>query len=279
MARHEASSQARVDPVAADALAELTAGAGQESALDVSSDVSVLHRLLAVQTALLEKTLASRPSDSVTAALATGGSENTAGVRGYAAREAFLRQLAQHGDVAAAVSANAARELGLSPSEVASNLMLEFVKRKIPLGDHRQLSYMATLFAHAWQSGHTSGNVPLQAWASRGLMFCEQVALDGGRCQLGWMLTGLQPPDFHLLSQHRRRAHVQPFATLAKPTWAAACISYLKEMSYLEGRVTGLQTPAASSNAAREEEADAPAPRRPPRRPKPKAKPQDSPAQ
>ena len=99
--------------------------------MDVSSDVSVLHRLLAVQTALLEKTLASRPSDSVTAALATGGSENTAGVRGYAAREAFLRQLAQHGDVAAAVSANAARELGLSPSEVASNLMLEFVNRKI----------------------------------------------------------------------------------------------------------------------------------------------------
>ena len=115
--------------------------------------------------------------------------------------------------------------------------MLEFVSRKIPLGEHRQLSYMATLFARAWQDGHNEGNELLQSWASRGLMFCEQVALDSGRCQLGWMLTGLQPPDFHLLAQHKRRAHVQPFSTLAKPTWAAACLSYLKEMSYLEGRM------------------------------------------
>ena len=152
--------------------------------------------------------------------------------------------------------------------------MIEFVNRKVPLGDHRQLAYMATLFAHAWQDGHDEGNFLLQSWASRGLMFCEQVELDSGRCQLGWMLTGLQPRDFHLLTQHKRRAHVQPFATLAKPTWAAACISYLKEMSFLEGRVTALQSGAASSSQRRDEptEEDVSAPRRPFRRPKAKAK-------
>ena len=127
------------------------------------------------------------------------------------------------------------------------------MSRKIPLGEHRQLSYMATLFAHAWQDGQNEGNELLQSWASRGLMFCEQVALDSGRCQLGWMLTGLQPPDFHLLAHHKRRAHVQPFSTLAKPTWAAACISYLKEMSYLEGRMNSLQGNPAPSQPTRDE--------------------------
>ena len=181
--------------------AELLAGVGEEPATAAEdSHNQLLHKLLVMQTALLERSLASKPSDSVTAALATGGSDNTAGVRGYAAREAFLRQLSQHRDVAAAVASNAARELGLLESQVAGNLMLEFVSRKIPLGEHRQLSYMATLFAHAWQDGHNEGNELLQSWASRGLMFCEQVALDSGRCQLGWMLTGLQPPDFHLLA-------------------------------------------------------------------------------
>ena len=78
----------------------------------------------------------------MTAALATGGSDNTAGVRGYAAREA----------------SDAARELGLQDSQVAGNLMLEFVSRKIPLGEHRQLSYMtvttrATSFCKAGRLG------------------------------------------------------------------------------------------------------------------------------
>ena len=109
-------------------------------------------------------------------------------------------------------------------------------------------------------------------------MFCEQVALDSGRCQLGWMLTGLQPPDFHLLAQHKRRAHVQPFSTLAKPTWAAACISYLKEMSYLEGRMNSLQGNQAPSQPTRDEhhEEESGSTRRPYRRAKAKVKPGDA---
>ena len=240
--------------------AELLAGVGEEPATAAEdSHNQLLHKLLVMQTALLERSLASKPSDSV---------------RGYAAREAFLQQLSQHRDVAAAVASNAARELGLLESQVAGNLMLEFVSRKIPLGEHRQLSYMATLFAHAWQDGHNEGNELLQSWASRGLMFCEQVALDSGRCQLGWMLTGLQPPDFHLLAQHKRRAHVQPFSTLAKPTWAAACLSYLKEMSYLEGRMNSLQGNPAPSQSTRDEhhEEESGSARRPYRRAKAKAK-------
>eukprot|EP00439_Symbiodinium_sp_Y106_P028528 s11085_g3.t1 len=123
------------------ALLERSLAVGEEPATAAEdSHNQLLHKLLVMQTALLERSLASKPSDSVTAALATGGSDNTAGVRGYAAREAFLRQLGQHRDVAAAVASNAARELGLLES----------------------------------QDGHNEGNELLQSWASRGLMFCEQ---------------------------------------------------------------------------------------------------------
>ena len=45
---------AHLDPAAADALAELSAGAIPEAALDAGPETSVLHRLLAVQTALRE---------------------------------------------------------------------------------------------------------------------------------------------------------------------------------------------------------------------------------
>ena len=122
--RHEAQT---LEPQAADvaaSFAELLAGVGEEPATAAEdSHNQLLHKLLVMQTALLERSLASKPSDSVTAALATGGSDNTAGVRGYAAREAFLRQLGQHRDVAAAVASNAARELGLLESQVAGNLI------------------------------------------------------------------------------------------------------------------------------------------------------------
>ena len=54
LARHEVAGQAHLDPAAADALAELSAGAIPEAALDAGPETSVLHRLLPLQTASRE---------------------------------------------------------------------------------------------------------------------------------------------------------------------------------------------------------------------------------
>ena len=107
---------------------------------------------------------------------------NTAGVPGYAAREAFVKQLAQHQEVATVVAANAARELGLDASRITSNLMLEFVNRKIALGDHKQLSYFATLLAHAWQAGRYANMVlglSLSVLATKGTPVLQSLVFQG----------------------------------------------------------------------------------------------------
>ena len=262
----------RVEAVADDELAELGAGAWEDadaSALDPQAGPEVLHRLLAVQSALLRRVLAPKSSDPITAALGSGAtgsdSSSSTGVRGYTAREAYIKHLAECKAFSGEVEANAMRELGVTATY--PGLMRDFVQRRVPLGDQRQLCYYSTLFAFAWEAGATSNNHELMAWSARGLLFSEQVALDGGRSQFGWMLTGLPQPDWHILTSHKRKPHMMPYASLAKPSWAAANIAFLKELSYLETRLASGTTPPTVP-AETEETPEQPNRPRRPRRPK-----------
>ena len=65
-------------------------------------------------------------------------------------------------------------------------------------------------------------------------IFIEQSALDNGKLNVGWLMTGLQPPPFAMLSQTRHTE--EPWASLADPSWVGAQLSYLKDLDYFENR-------------------------------------------
>ena len=94
-------------------------------------------------------------------------------------------------------------------------------------------------------------------------MFIEQAAIDSGRMQLAWLLTGLNTPAFNLTTKNTTRIADEPFALLADPRRVAANLSFLKDMNYSETRQKAV-------GGARDPTIDGPSPRP---KPKPKAKP------
>ena len=76
--------------------------------------------------------------------------------------------------------------------------------------------------------------------------YVEQTAIDGGKHQLGWMLTGLPQPPFNLTSRNQVRNQEEPFGLLTDPKWMAANLSYVKDLDYFETR----QKAAANSQGS-----------------------------
>eukprot|EP00439_Symbiodinium_sp_Y106_P050470 s1087_g6.t1 len=182
----------------------------------------------------------------------------------HTAREAYVRQLEDHATVAQTILENAAAELGVSPTSAPPGLLREFLDKKVALSEHKTLGYLATYLAFQWQAARESRNTEMEAWAGRGVMAIEQMVLDNGRLQIGWLMTGCPEPVFPPNAQLKRQGSMRPFAKLAKPAWAAACLAYVKELDYLEARL----------KAAREKSTTTTAPTTdvPPTEAKPKAK-------
>ena len=192
------------------------------------------------QMSLLQKQLAkSQPADAIHAALSgSGGSgESSSGIKGCLAREAYLKIAENLMTFCAVAEANAVQELGLTASQVGPGLMKDYLEKKIPLGNFRLLTQFGYMMASAWEVGHRTDNKELQGFAAKGLIFVEQSALDEGRTGLSWLLTGLPEPNFAMIQMNRQRSGLQPFSRLAKPSWIAANVGYLKDLDFLEGRI------------------------------------------
>ncbi len=65
-------------------------------------------------------------------------------------------------------------------------------------------------------------------------VFLEQVALDNGKYQLAWVISGFNPPAFNLTQRNAMRTSGQPFALLADARWVAANLSYLRDLNYFQ---------------------------------------------
>ena len=139
--------------------------------------------------------------------------------------------------------------MGISPSSALPGLLREFLDKKVALSEHRTLGFMATYLAYAWQSARETGNVGLEAWAGRGVMAIEQMVLDNGRLQTGWLLTGCPEPTFPPNAQLKKQGSMRPFSKLAKPAWAAACLAYMKDLDYLEGRLKAVREKVTTAAA------------------------------
>jgi hypothetical protein len=233
----------------------------------VASASDPLSQILAAQlqqNQLLMQRLLPKQQDPVLGALASSDNASGSGsnVKGCLAREAFQRTIQDLPRVAMLVQMNAMKELGFGPDRVDSSLMRRYVERRIPLQEFRLLSLVATMLAESWAIGYDAQDKLLMGSISRMLLFVEQTALDGGKTQLSWLLSGYPEPASHLLMSSRKKPGLEPFARLCPAPWVAANLSYLRDLDYMETRMAALGKPNRSKAALSDEEKD----------PKPKAK-------
>ena len=253
--RVAAAETRRPPPTATTTLGEGTFAEIEKEAVDpdvalpldlTQPDGDPIQQLLMTQMAqnqlLLQKLLGNKHSDPVMASLAgdSGSASSSSGVKGCMAREAYLKVIQDLSKVSEVVQSNAASELGISTGKIDANLLKKYVERRIPLADHRLLSHVATGLAEGWAVGFETGNVALMGFCSKMMMFVEQVALDSGKLQLGWLLLGYPEPAAHLHFGLRKTPGLKPFSRLSHASWISANLAYLKDLDYLESRQQAL---------------------------------------
>lgn len=278
-----ASAEARRPlPTTATSLQEGTFAEIEKEALDPDAAMVLdlqqsggdpIHQLLVTQMAqnqlLLQKLLGGKQTDPVMASLAgdSGSASSSSGVKGCMAREAYLKVIQDLSKVSEVVQSNAASELGISTSKIDANLLKKYVERRIPLADHKLLSHVATALAEGWSIGFETGNVGLMGFCAKMMMFVEQVALDSGKLQLGWLLLGYPEPAAHLHFGLRKTPGLKPFSRLSHASWISANLAYLKDLDYLETRQQSLgKQGKAPSDPTDLEENPKPKPKPRPRR-------------
>jgi len=271
MAMHERA--ARPDTVLEDTnLAEVEAGAIEDGMpVGTGDGTASLQQLILAQTQVLAKLAQPKAVDPLSAALANmTKEENFLGAKGSAARDAYIKVLSDNRATATAVRKMGAEAMGLPADNVPANLMLDYVERKMPVGDQKMLAMIASFAASGWRAARDEGNISLEGWMAKLLVFCDQSSVEGGRTQLPWLLTGLSDPNF--AAMNRRRQGIRPFGRLIPSAWMSANLAYIKEMDFLGARIsgasssydTGLHDPPAAPPPV---EDDHPQPKKPPRRP------------
>eukprot|EP00439_Symbiodinium_sp_Y106_P071155 s3666_g12.t1 len=107
-----------------------------------------------------------------------------------------------------------AEAMGVAPDNVPSNLMLDYVERKMPVGGQRARKL----------DGETSGF--LRPMLGRGRSHPTAVVAH----------RSFGP---ELRAMNKRRQGIRPFQKLIPSAWMSANIAYVKEMDYLGARLTG----------------------------------------
>ncbi|CAE7254443.1 unnamed protein product [Symbiodinium sp. CCMP2592] len=263
IAQHERAPREAGVAQADGLLAELDAEAAQDE-LAVTGADPLLQRLLIIQTRMLGQLAASKPQGPLESALASGGGkeEGNLNARGSAARDAFVKILKDHSQVASQIRRLVAEDVGESIEDPPHSLMRRYIERRCPLGDHRTLGLIGTFAAQAWQASRESGNLELEAWMARLILFVDQAGTESGRTQLAWLLTGLPEPSWSTMM--RKKAGIKPFAKSCP--WASANLAYLREMDWLATRMnTGPGNTKDQGKDGELAEDDA-VPGRPPRR-------------
>jgi hypothetical protein len=263
------------DPVEG-VLAESMLGAlppvDMEDPLAALTPQATLTQILAAQlrqNAVLMERLASHSTDPLHRALSgTGGGSGSDGssVKGCVAREAFVKQIGDLLRVAKVTEAAALTELGLG--ETYPGLMKAYNER-VPWNDQKLLGHIATIAAEGWDTAHRTKNEAVQGFCARMLMFTEQVALDGGRLPMAYLLAGYPDPSPAVFAP-RKRSGLKAFSRLAAPSWVAANLAFLKDLDWMETRLAntakGKPSPTAETPPPEGEEQEASRRRRRPGR-------------
>lgn len=104
---------------------------------------------------------------------------------------------------------------------------------------------------------------------ARAAFFVEQTALDGGRLELSWLLTGFTEPNAQFHFSIKKSPGLKPFSRLIHPLWLSANIAFLRDIDYLEGRLATLgKGKSSASVSADPEDSMDPKPKRKPKKQK-----------
>ena len=226
-----------------------------------------MQRLLAAQLQqnqiLLQRLVGSKPSDPVLGALAgsdnaSGSGSSGGGVKGCIARDAFVRAVEDLPKMGKLTRINALKELGLSASQEDANLMKTYMERRMPFAEHRLLTYMAMMVAESWAVAYNSGDEMMLGSLSRMMWFIEQAAIDSGRLQLAWLLSGHPEPPFHMLVTRRKQPGLQAFSRLCPPSFISGNLAFLKDLDYIETRLASIGKPQKLNQDGELEEAKPP---------------------
>lgn len=214
---------------------------------------------------LLKKLVGGKQTDPILGALSQGGdsgSGSSSGVKGCLARDAYLKTSADLIKMGEVIRANALQELSMQPSREHGGVMRRYVERRMPLLENKLLSHYACLIAEGWDIAYQSGNAEMIGFLGKMAMFTEQTALDQGRLQLSWLLTGFSEPNQAMLFSVKHTPGLKPFSRLAAPAWISANLAFLKDLDYAESRIQTLHKPKPKGSAEPADEKD--------KKPKPK---------
>ena len=236
--------------------AEAGAVAEDEFAQLLNSAKDPLHQLLAMQmkqtAAIVQRLTPSK--DPISAALGNdAASSSGGGVKGCVARDAYLRAMEDVKTTGKLIAQNAAQDLGLPQDQINSGLMRMYVERRMPLGDQRLLTYMSQFLAVGWQLSYEARDQFAMGLMARGLMMTEQMSIDSGRCQFGWLLAAMPDPNLQAISMNKRRIGLTPYTKLAAAPWIAGNIAYLRDLDYLESRLKNPKGEKAEKEASTED--------------------------
>ena len=268
IAQHERAPRETAVQQADDLLAELDQATQDEPGAGTSDPI--LHRLLLIQTRMLNQLTASRPQGALESALASGKAKDDGNLnaRGSAARDAYVRLLKDSVQVSSQIRRLVAEDLGESVEDPPSSLMRRYIERRCPVGEHRTLALIGSFAGHAWQRARETDNVEMEAWFARLVLFVDQAGTENGRTQLAWLLAGLPEPSWSTMM--RRKSGLKPFAKSCPSLWASANLAYLREMDWLSSKMASSSSGDPSKDLGKDttaaEEGDPPT--RPPRRPR-----------
>ena len=165
------------------------------------------------------------------------------GLKGCAARSAWVKSIREQGP--AILDSIRSRLADVSEVDVEGLVpasMRAFFEKKVPLGHQKGLTYFAMLAAKMWEHHERGDHSAAHVLSGLACVYLEQVAVDQGRHQVGWLLTGLPQPAFNLTQQNQSRNQEEPFGLLGDPLWLAANLSYLKDLDYFDARQKSTST-------------------------------------
>ncbi len=236
------------------------------------------QRLLVSQmqqnTMLMTKLLGVRNNaDPMSNLLAAGGGNesgsSSSGAKGCMAREMFMKQIQDLEKVANLTRLHALQELGIPHDKEDSSLMRKYFERRVPLADQKLLAHFASLISEGWALATESENVQMLGFLARAAFFVEQTALDGGRLELSWLLTGFTEPNAQFHFSIKKTPGLKPFSRLIHPLWLSANVAYLRDLDFLENRLATLGKGKSSVSASvDQEDPPDPKPKRRPKKPK-----------
>ncbi len=163
---------------------------------------------------------------------------------------------------------NPGKALPKTESELGEVSLLAYLERHGGYRGQRDLGLTMWVAGHVLDCMATEDHVGAREYMALLIVALEQAAADGN-WGIAFLLTLIEEPPLSLFQEKLANVtpHGKPFAPLVPPTWAAICLSYIKEMEMLSTRKKE-STGKAKAEKPDKGDGESPSPRRKPRFPK-----------